>query len=134
MVEADQAVEVLLYLVAVTVGTGCDLQVLGVVVEVDLLDDAVGIARWLFGEDAEHHFMNFFNQLKKNNFPNTKIRNYYFFQIGRWDIQLFDNKTIKFPYNNTDDAIKKSITLLDREDFENYNIIDLRVEGKIIVE
>ena len=31
-------------------------------------------------------------------------------------------------------AIKKSIELLDREDFKNYNIIDLRVDGKIIVE
>ena len=32
------------------------------------------------------------------------------------------------------DAIKKSIELLKREDFKNYNIIDLRVDGKIIVE
>ena len=31
-------------------------------------------------------------------------------------------------------AIKKSTELLDREDFENYKIIDLRVEGTIIVE
>jgi len=33
-----------------------------------------------------------------------------------------------------EDAIKKSIELLDRKDFQNYNIIDLRVDGKIIVE
>ena len=32
------------------------------------------------------------------------------------------------------DAIKKSIKLLKREDFKNYNIIDLRVDGRIIVE
>ena len=32
------------------------------------------------------------------------------------------------------DAIKKTIELLDRKDFENYNIIDLRIDGKIIVE
>jgi len=36
--------------------------------------------------------------------------------------------------NNIDDAIQKSIELLEREDFKNYNIIDLRVDGKIIVE
>ena len=49
-------------------------------------------------------------------------------------MQLVNNKTIKFPYNVKDDIIKQSIDLLDREDFQNYNIIDLRVEGKIVVE
>ena len=32
------------------------------------------------------------------------------------------------------DVIKKSMELLDRKDFENYNIIDLRIHGKIVVE
>ena len=39
------------------------------------------------------------------------IKNYYFFQIGRWDLQLFKETTIKFPYNNIERAIKKSIEL-----------------------
>ena len=32
------------------------------------------------------------------------------------------------------EAIQQSIKLLNRKDFENYNIIDLRIEGKIVVE
>ena len=88
----------------------------------------------VFGEGAKNNFVDFFKQLKKNNFPNQKIKNFYYFQIGRWDLQLIDNKIIKFPHNSTDDIIKKSIELLNREDFQNYNIIDLRVVGKIIVE
>ena len=39
-----------------------------------------------------------------------------------------------FPKYLIDEAINKSIKLLEREDFKNYNIIDLRVAGKIIVE
>ena len=88
----------------------------------------------VFGEEAESNFVYFFNQLENNNFPITKIKNFYYFQIGRWDLQLLDNKIIKFPHNKTEDAIKESIELLDRKDFKNYNIIDLRVDGKIIVE
>ena len=88
----------------------------------------------VFGEGAENNFIYFFNRLKNNNFPNKKIKNFYYFQIGRWDLQLVNNKIIKFPDSNIDDAIKKSIKLLKREDFKNYNIIDLRVDGKIIVE
>ena len=41
---------------------------------------------------------------------------------------------IKLPYSNIDDAIVKSIDLMEREDFKNYNTIDLRIDGKIIVE
>ena len=52
----------------------------------------------------------------------------------RWDLQLVNNKIIKFPHNNTDDAIIKSVELLNRKDFKNYNIIDLRIRGKIVVE
>ena len=62
------------------------------------------------------------------------MKKFYFFQIGRWDIQLTNDKIIKFPHSKIEDAVKKSIELLDRKDFENYNIIDLRIDGKIIVE
>ena len=88
----------------------------------------------IFGERAESYFINFLNQLKKNNFPNKKIKNFYYFQVGRWDLQLLNNQIIKFPYSDTEKAIIKSVELLNREDFKNYNIIDLRVSGKIIVE
>jgi len=88
----------------------------------------------IFGEGAENDFIFFFNLLKNNNFPTKKIKKFYFFQIGRWDLKLTDDKIIKFPHNNIKRSIKKYIELLDRKDFENYKIIDLRVEGKIIVE
>ena len=49
-------------------------------------------------------------------------------------MELLDNKIAKLPNNNLDEAIIKLIELLDRDDFKNYNIIDLRLDGKIIVE
>ena len=88
----------------------------------------------VFGEGAKNHFIYFYRQLEENNFPIKDVQKFYFFQIERWDLQLANDKIIKFPHNNTEDAIKKSIALLDRKDFENYNIIDLRIDGKIIVE
>ena len=89
---------------------------------------------YIFGEDAENNFINFLNQLTSNSFPNKEIINFYYFQVGRWDVELINNKIIKFPHNNVEDAIKKSIKLLKHKDFKNYNIIDLRLDGKIIVE
>ena len=88
----------------------------------------------VFGIGAENYFVYFFNQLENNNFPINNIKKFYFFQIGRWDLQFANDKIIKLPNDNVEDAIKKSIELLNRKDFQNYNIIDLRVDGKIIVE
>ena len=88
----------------------------------------------VFGIGAENNFVYFFNQLENNNFPINDIKKFYFFQIGRWNLQLANDKIIKLPHDNIEDAIKKSIELLNRKDFQNYNIIDLRVDGKIIVE
>ena len=89
---------------------------------------------YIFGIGAEDHFEYFLNQLNNNNFPIKKIKNFYYFQIGRWDLEFTNGKVIKFPHNSINSAIKKSVELLKRNDFENYNIIDLRVNGKIIVE
>ena len=88
----------------------------------------------VFGDGAEKDFIIFFNQLGNNNFSTEQIKNFYYFQIGRWDLQLLNNKIIKFPLNKTAEAIQQSVKLLDRKDFGNYNIIDLRIQGKIIVE
>jgi cell division septal protein FtsQ len=87
----------------------------------------------IFGDKADENFISFFHKLEKNNFPNKKIKNFYYFQIGRWDLQLTNNKVIKFPHNNIEDAIIKSIELLNHKNFKSYNIIDLRIDDKIIV-
>ena len=88
----------------------------------------------IFGENAEINFVYFLEKLKTNNFPTQEIKNFYYFQIGRWDLELLNNIIVKFPNNFNKHIIKKSIELLNREDFKKYNIIDLRVDGKVIVE
>jgi len=88
----------------------------------------------IIGDDAEKNIINFLDQLEKNNFPTKNIKNFFYFQIGRWDLELSDTRLIKFPYNVNSSIIKKTIDLLSRKDFQKYKIIDLRIDGKIIVE
>ena len=88
----------------------------------------------IFGKEAEKDFINFFNLLENNNFSTKRVKNFYFFQIGRWDLQLLNKQIIKFPPDKVTDAIQQSVTLLSRKDFGNYNVIDLRIHGKIVVE
>ena len=95
-----------------------------------LIDDFPSV----FGEGAEQDFINFYNELENNNFPKQRVKNFYYFQIGRWDLQLLNDQIIKFPVNKITNAIQQSVELLARKDFGNYNVIDLRIHGRIIVE
>ena len=88
----------------------------------------------IFGKGAEKDFINFFEQLKNNKFPRKQVKNYYYFQVGRWDVKLTNNQIIKFPSKKRKEAIQQSVKLLNHEDFENYKVIDLRIHGKIVVE
>ena len=88
----------------------------------------------VFGENSELHFIKFYNLLKNKEFPVEKINNYYYFQINRWDLELFNDQTIKFSSSKTTESITQSIDLLKRKDFKNYKVIDLRNYGKIVVE
>lgn len=88
----------------------------------------------VFGKKSEENFVEFFEKLKINKFDYKNIKNYYYFQIGRWDLQLANNQIIKFPHKKLEKAIQKSIKLINKKDFQSYNIIDLRTQGKIVVE
>ena len=88
----------------------------------------------IFGKDAEKDFINFFEQLKNNKFPRKKVKNYYYFQVDRWDVKLTNNQIIKFPSKKRKEAIQQFVKLLNHKDFENYKVIDLRIHGKIVVE
>ena len=69
-----------------------------------------------------------------NNFPITKVKSYYFFQIGRWDLQLLEGQLVKLPNTELNNAIQKSIEIMNDKNFENYKVIDLRINGKIVVQ
>jgi len=88
----------------------------------------------VFGESAEMYFLNFYDDLKKNDFLTDKIQNFYYFQIGRWDIQLLNGQLIKFPSINIVESIRQIVKLLNRKDMKKYNVIDLRIKNKVVVE
>tara|TARA_Y100000741_G_scaffold364900_2_gene357582 strand:- start:702 stop:1385 length:684 start_codon:yes stop_codon:yes gene_type:complete len=89
---------------------------------------------YIFGLDAEKNFLSILILLKEAKFPIKKIKSYYYFQIGRWDLELENNQLIKLPYERTKQAIIKSNELLKLDEFKNYNVIDLRINNRIITE
>ena len=72
--------------------------------------------------------------MKNYDFKTQTVKNYNYLQIGRSDLQLNNNQVIKLPSNEASEAIQRVGELLEREDFQKYYIIDLRIDGKIVVE
>lgn len=88
----------------------------------------------IFGENSEIYLSDFFESLKKMKFPMKKIKNVYYFKIGRWNLKLMNGQIIKLPFENIEESINLSVDLLNKENFQKYKVIDLRISGKIITE
>ena len=85
----------------------------------------------IVGETA--NFIELYRVLKKNQFPINQIKSFYFFNIGRWDIILKNDITIKLPQKKYDESIKNYIELYKNKKFEKYLIFDYRIKDQIIL-
>ncbi len=68
----------------------------------------------------------------KSNFNIKNIKKINFFQSERIDIELENDKKIKFPIDLTIRSLNLSKRLIEKEEFNKSKIIDLRIPGKII--
>jgi len=85
----------------------------------------------IFGKHK--NFSSFFNKLELNNFNINKIKSFYYFDIGRWDIILKDEKTIKLPQTKYDDILKEINFMLNDTSFSQYKIFDFRIKDQLIL-
>ncbi len=72
------------------------------------------------------------NILKSSKLDYNKIKKIVFFKSGRFDVNLENKISIKFPIKYTEDIINYSSNLLNDKRFINSKVIDLRLEKKII--
>ena len=85
----------------------------------------------IFGK--EKNFLEIYSVLTKINFPVSKIKSFYYFDIGRWDILLENNVIIKLPVKNFDNSLKNFMDLDKKIDFEKYSIFDYRIKDQLIL-
>ena len=80
------------------------------------------------------NFSSFFKDLEKNNFKIEDIKALYYFEVGRWDILLKNEKTIKLPEIDYQNILMKIDTVLNDTSFSRYKIFDYRTKGQLILE
>lgn len=85
----------------------------------------------LFGEKT--NFTNFFEDLKSINFPTDNIKSFHYFEVGRWDIKLKDERVIKLPEYNYIDMLENFILIKGDKNFDKYRIFDYRIKDQLVL-
>jgi len=85
------------------------------------------------GLNADKHFHNFYNSIEAVNFDIKIIKEFNFFEINRWDIILKNGKVIKLPKKNYKKSLIKFISIYNRENINNFEVFDFRIDDQLIL-
>ena len=78
-------------------------------------------------------FYSLYKDIQSTNFPIEMIKSFYFFESGRWDLILKDDKVIKLPINDQQLSLKNFILSKSNSNFEKYEIFDYRIKDQLIL-
>ena len=88
---------------------------------------------FIFGNFETEKFLEFKDIILQTEFEYNKIKNFYYFPSGRWDIEMNSGVLIKLPITGIKDSLNLSIELLNNIEFSNVKIFDMRINNQIIV-
>ena len=70
--------------------------------------------------------------IDQSNFKLSQVKNLFFFPSGRWDIETHQGILIKLPIFKVKESLNLYLELLNKDDFKNIKIIDLRQNNQVI--
>ena len=88
---------------------------------------------FIFGNFKTEKFLEFKNIILQTEFKYNKIKNFYYFPSGRWDIEMISGVLIKLPITGIKESLNLSIDLLDDIEFSNIKILDIRQKNQIVI-
>ncbi len=96
-------------------------------IDVDIYKDLPTV----FGNGRD--FYSLYEDLKNIKFPLEMIKSFYFFESGRWDLIMQDDKVIKLPIKNYLFSLKNFMLSRGNSNFNNYKIFDYRIKDQLIL-
>ena len=88
---------------------------------------------YIFGEFNSEDFLNIKKKIEQSNFTFTQFKILYFFPSNRWDILTYDDILIKLPKDDMLKSLNLAFKIINNNDFENKNLIDLRLNNHLII-
>ena len=78
-------------------------------------------------------FYSLYQDLQNIKFPLKTIKSFYFFESGRWDLVMYDDKMIKLPIKDYLVSLKNYMESRNKSNFNNYRIFDYRIKDQLIL-
>ncbi len=78
-------------------------------------------------------FYSLYQDLEYIKFPLEDVKSFYFFESGRWDLLMNDNKQIKLPIKDYLISLKNYMESKSNSNFNNYKIFDYRIKDQLIL-
>ena len=78
-------------------------------------------------------FYPLYQDLQNIKFPLETIKSFYFFESGRWDLGMYDDKMIKLPIKDYLVSLKNYMESRNNSNFNNYKIFDYRIKDQLIL-
>jgi len=82
---------------------------------------------------GKDNFKSLYNELKKINFQFNLIKNFYFYEAKRWDLETYENQIIKLPVKNYTKSLENFMNFKKKYNFDNYKVFDYRINGQLIL-
>ena len=79
------------------------------------------------------NFYTLYLSLKNIKFPIKKIKSFYYFESGRWDLIMHDDKIVKLPIKNYLLSLQNFMKSQNNSDFNNYKKFDYRIKDQLIL-
>ena len=88
---------------------------------------------YIFGEYNSQIFLKFQKNISRSKFIFNNLKTLYFFPSNRWDILTHNDILIKLPQGHFSESLNLAYKIIDSNEFKNKNLIDLRVNGHLII-
>ena len=88
---------------------------------------------FIFGKPKIDEFMKFTHVIEQSKLPLNQVKNLYFFQSKRWDLELKNNVILKLSKDHTKLSLNQAFEILNDNNFKNFKVIDARVKNQIIL-
>ena len=87
---------------------------------------------FIYGEFDIDKFFEIKEDIDQSNFKLSQVKNLFFFPSGRWDIETHQGVLIKLPIFKVKESLNLYLELLNKDDFKDIKIIDLRQNNQVI--
>ena len=85
----------------------------------------------VFGNKEKFYIL--YKDLKNIEFPLEKMKSFYYFESGRWDLITQDNKIIKLPVSDYLISLNNYMKSMNDKNFKDYKIYDYRIKDQLIL-